>query len=538
MAQGVLGRKNLNGQFINPAARSVSDALRAGRYQAWARARTMAFNRSFVYPAAAFRLWVVSASEPVLYKLWRLCAALAGFLLIIANSVALYVSGLAFGARARTQSVRAAAFKRAQSALVLAGLSVVVFTYGFYGMGLEVFIDGESLGYVNSQEQFERAVTSVSAQASEILNVPFSISTNATFRYSLVSRSKVFNGREVENMLFSRIPELKTMDVLMIDGEAVAGVEQRGIISEKLDAMLTEHLLNYDSVGFAADVSVVRRIAPVSIEITADGLDGILYSELNQAVTVFAEEGADVEEFAMLYGMTAARLFEMNPDIEDISEQTLTISHEKPLLQIISRREEVYTETVYYETEYVADPNMYTTSTRVVTEGADGYNTITADVGYTDGREVSRDITLVLHTVEPVTEVIATGTMTPPTFIRPFYGKVSSNYGMRKLFGRTSMHTGVDFAGKIGSPIVASSDGTVKFVGTKTGYGLCIIIKHADGIETLYGHNSSNLVKVGDKVKQGDLIARVGNTGRSTGPHVHFEIIVNGKTVNPFNYLK
>jgi hypothetical protein len=523
---------------LNPAARSVVDALNAGRYHAWVRAKMLAFNRSVIIPLKAFWVWLTLVMEPVFYKLWRICAAAAGFAAIGASRAALGISSAVFNFAAFIRNIHIGISKRTQSAILLAGLSVLIFTYGFYGMGLEVFVDGESVGYVSSQEQFERAVAAVSEQASSILNTPFNLSPNATYRYSLVSRGNVFNEREVENMLFSRIPELKMLDVLIVNGEVIAGMSQRGIIAEQLDMMLSEFETDYDTVGFVGDVIVSRQMASAAIETDLIGLEETLNIELTHAVTAFADEGIDIEIFANEYGMSAARLLELNAELEDLSGQELIISHETPLLQIVATREEIYIETVHFETVYVDDPNMYSTSSRIVTAGIDGFNTVTADISYISGRESDRVILDVEHTLEPVTQVIAQGTLAPPTFIRPFWGRVTSTFGMRRLFGRTAMHTGVDFAGPIGSPIVASSDGVVTFAGTRSGYGLCVEIRHPNGISTLYAHNSRNLVRVGQHVKQGELIARVGNTGRSTGPHVHFEIIVNGRPVNPFNYIR
>jgi murein DD-endopeptidase MepM/ murein hydrolase activator NlpD len=115
----------------------------------------------------------------------------------------------------------------------------------------------------------------------------------------------------------------------------------------------------------------------------------------------------------------------------------------------------------------------------------------------------------------------------------PYAGLITSRYGYR---GR-EFHTGVDLAGPIGSPIVAADGGTVSFAGYHGSYGKCIIIDHGNGIQTLYGHCSKLLVTKGEKVSKGELIAKVGSTGRSTGPHCHFEVRVNGNDVNPMRYI-
>jgi murein DD-endopeptidase MepM/ murein hydrolase activator NlpD len=118
-------------------------------------------------------------------------------------------------------------------------------------------------------------------------------------------------------------------------------------------------------------------------------------------------------------------------------------------------------------------------------------------------------------------------------------GWLSSGYGKRNdpFTGKQDFHDGLDFAGKQGSEVRAVGDGVVSWAGIKSGYGKLIEINHGNGYTTRYGHNQSNLVKVGDTVKKGQQIALMGSTGRSTGPHVHFEVLRNGKAVNPSGFI-
>lgn len=119
--------------------------------------------------------------------------------------------------------------------------------------------------------------------------------------------------------------------------------------------------------------------------------------------------------------------------------------------------------------------------------------------------------------------------------------RVSSHYGYRKkhpVLGYGRMHKGVDFAASIGTPIYASGNGTVSFIGWKSGYGRFILIKHDNTLSTAYAHASkfANGLKKGSRVKQGDIIAYVGKSGRVTGPHLHYEVHINGKQVNPMEF--
>jgi murein DD-endopeptidase MepM/ murein hydrolase activator NlpD len=118
-------------------------------------------------------------------------------------------------------------------------------------------------------------------------------------------------------------------------------------------------------------------------------------------------------------------------------------------------------------------------------------------------------------------------------------GFVSSGYGNRTdpFTGKKEFHKGVDFAGKEGSRVLSVGDGVVSWVGERTGYGNLVEITHGDGYVTRYGHNKKVLVAVGDTVKKGQPIAVLGSTGRSTGPHVHFEVVHNDQQVNPSKYI-
>lgn len=115
--------------------------------------------------------------------------------------------------------------------------------------------------------------------------------------------------------------------------------------------------------------------------------------------------------------------------------------------------------------------------------------------------------------------------------------KNSSGFGYRNLFGTTRLHEGMDFAAPIGTPIYATGDGIVTHSGPGTGYGRYVEIDHGNGLVTRYGHTSRNFVNVGDHVYANQHIADVGNEGRSTGPHLHYEVRRNGVAVNPNTYL-
>ena len=118
-------------------------------------------------------------------------------------------------------------------------------------------------------------------------------------------------------------------------------------------------------------------------------------------------------------------------------------------------------------------------------------------------------------------------------------GWLSSYYGTRKdpFNGKPAMHKGVDFAGSENASIIATASGVVSWAGDRYGYGQLVEINHGEGLKTRYGHNKELTVSVGDVVTKGQVIAKMGSTGRSTGPHVHYEILRNNKQIDPTKYV-
>ena len=123
--------------------------------------------------------------------------------------------------------------------------------------------------------------------------------------------------------------------------------------------------------------------------------------------------------------------------------------------------------------------------------------------------------------------------------IWPVKGWLSSQFGYRAspFTGRQTFHEGIDIASRMNNEVMATASGVVVFAGPKSGFGHLVTIDHGYGYMTRYGHNSSLTVKVGEKVEKGQVIAKVGSSGQSTGPHVHYEVLVNGIPVNPLKFI-
>ena len=188
----------------------------------------------------------------------------------------------------------------------------------------------------------------------------------------------------------------------------------------------------------------------------------------------------------------------------------------------------------YAETQYIENDSWYTTEKVVRQEAVAGHHEVTVLTTSKNSTETGREMIAENVIAEPVPEIIEKGTQTPPTYIKPITGgTLTSTFKWR--WGR--MHKGIDWAVPTGTAVRASCGGTVVSAGWASGYGYCVLLRHPDGRQTRYGHLSKILVSAGQKVDQNQKIALSGNTGRSTGPHLHFEILINGSQVNPLKYL-
>lgn len=268
-------------------------------------------------------------------------------------------------------------------------------------------------------------------------------------------------------------------------------------------------------------------------------------SEHEKNVVYEVQAGDTLSGISMSTDIPIDKLVSMNEALEDenstirIGQELLISSPEPPLS--INRVEQEYIEEDYdAEVIYVDNDDWYTTDHVTLQEPSAGHRNIVAQISYHNDKEVGREVIKEEVILEAVPKIVERGTKIPPTYIKPISGgRLSSTFGGRKAptKGASSNHQGVDWAVAKGTAVVASSGGVVTKAGWAKGYGYVVYIKHPDGKETRYGHLSKVLVSVGQNVKQGEKIALSGNSGVSTGPHLHFEIRINGTAVNPLKYL-
>lgn len=250
------------------------------------------------------------------------------------------------------------------------------------------------------------------------------------------------------------------------------------------------------------------------------------------------ESGDCLSVIAMDHDTTVASIMALNgmTDAEAIIRdgQELIIAVPEPDLKLRITMGEVYEEDYNAEPVIIENDGWYTTKEVVHVEGTTGHRERNDIVVYENGMEMSRTLARETIITESTAAVIERGTIIPPTYIKPIGGgRFTSGFGRR--WGR--MHKGVDWACPVGTTVYASCAGTVIQAAYSGGYGNVVVISHPDGRMTRYAHNSKLLVSAGQHVEQGQALALSGSTGRSTGPHVHFELYINGSAVNPLNYI-
>jgi murein DD-endopeptidase MepM/ murein hydrolase activator NlpD len=290
-------------------------------------------------------------------------------------------------------------------------------------------------------------------------------------------------------------------------------------------------------ISFEQDISIIETRANDGETLSVDDAYEAITKEKEAKTTYIVEAGDCLSIIADKYDISLNELLALN---EGMTENTLiapgdvlVVTVPKSELSAVITVRKTYEEDFDAEIQYVDDDTQYRGYSQVISEGSSGHHIVTADITTVNGVQTSITYVEETVTVEPVAKVVSVGTLTPPTYLKPVSGTYSSGFGYRD----GSTHKGVDWSCSTGTPVYAAASGTVIRAGWYSGYGYCVDIRHSDGSMTRYGHLSSVAVSVGQTVNQSSLIAYSGNTGDSSGPHLHFEIWINGVAVNPLNYV-
>lgn len=357
------------------------------------------------------------------------------------------------------------------------------------------------------------------------------------------------NTREV-NVLTTQITAKNEQNENEEEARSAAGVEQAleemfAAVEPAVEKDFEDYKQGLIDIRYADTIEVVEAYLLEDELISVEEAVNLVTKEQETQIIYKVVSGDTLSQIALSNNIPLEELIAINDSIEDENstirvDQELVINVPEPDLSIVWRDEQVYIEEYDAEVQYVPNDNWYTTQTKTLQEPSAGVRKVVAVTEYKNGQVQSREILKEEVYAEAVAKIVEKGTKIPPTYIKPISGgRLSSGFGARSAptKGASTYHKGVDWATPIGTTVVASNAGTVVTAGWVSGYGYAVYINHADGRQTRYGHLSKVLVKVGQTVSQGERIALSGNTGRSTGPHLHFEIRINGSAVNPLKYL-
>lgn len=439
------------------------------------------------------------------------------------------------------------AHKLALAVLTLFMVSCTIFVIFNHFTVYEYAYNGRPIGYVRNQE----TVSDILGVASEGLSesnkdsrIKFAANDNITFKKTTSAQKDLDDSDAVLNKLtYMTDIETKAMGIYE-NGKLLSIVENESIAENvlnkvKKDQSVTDEGMKLISSGFKGKIEVKEINVMLKSVQGFNAADKILNEGGSYEIKHIVEDGENIKKLTDAFGVEQKEIFDKNGSTAVKSVKTgdiLTIKKTVAPIQVELVEKGTMAEIIEYKSIKEETKDLYKGDTQLKQKGVNGKQKISGTVTKINGKIVKRDLKSKEVITEVVDEIILVGITerpkTAPTgrFIRPV-----RSYTFTSPFGPRwgSFHSGVDLAGPVGTPIYAADGGTVIRAGYFGGYGNCIDIDHGNGVITRYGHNSVLLVGTGEKVYQGQEIAKMGNSGNSTGPHLHFEIRIGGSAIDP-----
>lgn len=408
--------------------------------------------------------------------------------------------------------------------------------------------DGKELCKVRDKELLETMLLKLDDNLEKTYKHEIAIEN----KYEIVESKAKDNEIASEDQLFSLLKANVNYSILAyaiyVDGKQV------GIVNSEYEAnSVIEEVKNYFTENYEQETIVavttaekveIKQVKASNKEIrNKDELVNYIIKGTDEERKYIVEKGDNYWNIAEYFNMSLDDLITANPQSDPERIQIgdeLNLVVPTPFLNVQVKRKVVQEEKTPFETEYSYVSYMYNDEQVVSKKGKYGISEIEAYVTEQNGIQIAKEVLSEQVISNPINEVIVTGTQDPPPkkgtgyFINPLPGSyISSRFGSRG----SGFHLGQDMAKASGSSIKAADGGTVTYAGWNGSYGYMIDIDHGGGFTTRYAHCSDLYVSVGEKVYQGKIIAAVGSTGVSSGPHLHFEVRKYGSVVNPAAYI-
>lgn len=421
-----------------------------------------------------------------------------------------------------------------------------------YCTAYEYSYNGQKLGLVKEKDDVLQITDLVQGALTEEKNMKIVIDAkdDITFHRKLaLDESQIDNSEQVLKRL-TYMGDLKVKATgIYVSGKKIGAVQDRKTAEKALKDVADKYTKQGDNI----EVESVRFLEKVDIKTANTDLEDLhseeemvdLLCTSGEKETVHKVVAGDtLHSIAKKYDVWEDQLLADNKGINSKKLEVgsnIIVKQQAPVLTYEVVEKITYDKVIEHKVEEQKSADIYEGMTETQQAGSDGLSEITARVTLQNGKKVEEEDLVTTVKEEPVTEVVLVGTKErPPTvgsgkYIWPLKDSFTQTSGFGSRWGR--QHKGIDLAVSVGTTVYAADGGTVVEAQYSGSYGNVVMIDHQNGQETRYAHNSKLLVKKGDKVYQGQPIAKSGNTGRSTGPHVHFEIRFNGEPRNPLNYL-
>lgn len=417
-------------------------------------------------------------------------------------------------------------------------IGFAVFSANF-SIGYTVMVEDKVVGTVATKSEYYEILDEVKTEVEEISDIEFAPKAEV-FSVEIISKDDFTEKKELIDNIKATSEEMAEAYIITSDEKFVAALNTEEEANSLVDCYLEKFAQAENvEVSYATEVKVEAGHAPKSEVMDYDA--AYEKFEMGECITHTVAEEETTQSIAELYAVDEEQLISDNEISELIVGATLKIYTKNPIIPIKTVEHINGEIEIPYETIEKEDSTIYEGQTRTEVSGVNGKKYLHAYITRVNGIVTQENIIKSEEITPPTTAVILVGTKTPPPsvgtkdFIMPASGRLSSTFGKR--WGR--LHAGIDIAASTGTPIYASDNGiVVESEYQSNGYGNIVKIDHQNGFVTYYAHCSKLLVNVGDVVAKGDKIATIGNTGRSTGSHLHFEIRENGTPYNPFNYIK
>lgn len=428
--------------------------------------------------------------------------------------------------------------------VLLVGL---IWLLGIRTPGYTVYINGKNEFAIKHKADLAKAINGIERVKEKICSQDLELATQVECKKGLVSRAGLLSPDEAQKKLAAVLEFKVPGAAIMVNSKAVAYVESKASANSLLEKLKKEYGQpeageKVVDVSFAEKVSVKEEKIPAKRLMSADKAFDLICTGTSNPEKYIVKEGDNLWLIARRNDMYVADIVKANRlTTENLQlEQELILVKSKPYINVVTQVEGEKIEQIPFQTEVLVDKN-FPRSIRVKTEGQNGEKHIVYKASKRNGLIEKTDIIEEKILKQAVNKVIVKGTQVTMVASRGGGGSGSLDwptYGPITQYFKGSAHTGVDIGGKTGQAIRAADSGYVSFAGYQGGYGKFVIVNHGNGIVTRYAHCSSINVSTGQKVGKGETIAALGSTGRSSGPHLHFEVLVNGSFTNPLNSLR